>query len=252
MRNTLKCLIKLTTMKRLFESKTQKQAAKVSGLAIIIMAVAAVVANDVTIRSLIVTNNATETLSNILSSKIKFNIGILSWLIILICDLTVAWGLYLFFKNTNKNLSLLTAWFRLIYVGMLSISILNLVYCHLQINYIESYTIDITDQVAENFMFYLDAFDAMWALGLIVFGFHILLVGYLAIKSEHVPNIFGILLMAAFIGYTIPKISNFLFPGFKDIMSTVEAIFLIPMLGEVALGVWLFVIGFKGKHKIIN
>ena len=235
-------------MKKLFVSKTQKQAAIISGIAIVVMAIAAVVANDVTIRSIIVENNATETLSLFLFSKTKFNIGVLSWLVVLICDLIVAWGLYIFFKNVNKNLSLITAWFRLAYVAMLAVSILNLIYVHIIIHQVEPSSVDLTGQMGNTLMFYLDAFDAMWALGLIVFGIHILLVGYLALKSEYVPKIFGILLMLAFVGYTIPKISNLLFPQQREIMRNIEAIFLIPMLSEVALGVWLLIIGFRRKY----
>ena len=77
-------------------------------------------------------------------------------------------------------------------------------------------------QTGKDIMFYLNAFDSMWAISLIIFGIHILLVGY-----------------------TLPKISNIVFPQYKDIMRTVEAIFLIPMLSEVALGVWLLIIGIK-------
>lgn len=77
-------------MMKLFDSQTQKQAAIMSGLAIIIMAIAAVIANDVTIRSLIVADNPTETLNNVFAAKTLFNLGVLSWLIILILDLIVA------------------------------------------------------------------------------------------------------------------------------------------------------------------
>lgn len=239
-------------MKKQFISKTNKQSAIVSGFAILIMAIAAVVANDVTIRSLIVENNATETLTHILSSKTKFNIGVLSWIVILICDLIVAWGLYLFFRPVSKNLSLLAAWFRLAYVAMLAVSILNLIYAHLIILPIDSSSVEGSTLVAENLLFYLDTFDAMWAISLIIFGIHIFLIGYLALKSGYVPKIFGILLMIAFIGYTIPKISNLLFPEYKDIMRNIEAIFLIPMLSEVALGGWLLLTGFKRKHQILT
>lgn len=235
-------------MKKPFISKTQRLSAVVSGLAIVIMAIAAVVANDVTIRSLIIENNATETLTNILASKTKFNIGVFSWLIVLICDLIVAWGLYVFFYTVSKNLSLLAAWFRLAYVAMLAVSILNLIYAHVIILPIESSAVEDSGQLAKSLMLYLDAFDAMWAVSLIVFGFHIFLIGYLALKSDYIPNIFGILLLIAFLGYTIPKISNLLFPEYKDIMRNIEAIFLIPMLSEVALGIWLLVIGFNRKH----
>lgn len=239
-------------MKKPFISKNHKQSAIVSGFAIVIMAIAAVVANDVTIRSLIVEDSATETLTHILSSKTKFNIGVISWIVILICDLIVAWGLYLFFEPVSKNLSMLAAWFRLAYVAMLAVSILNLIYAQVIILPIDSSSVEGSGQVANNLMFYLDAFDTMWAISLIVFGIHILLIGYLAFKSEHVPKILGILMMIAFIGYTIPKISNLLFPGYKDFMRSIEAVFLIPMLSEVALGIWLLVIGFKRKHLVLT
>lgn len=235
-------------MKKPFVTKSQKQSAIISGLAIVIMAIAAVVANDVTIKSLIAENNAIESLNNILSSKTTFNIGVFSWLVILICDLIVAWGLYVFFMTVSKNLSLLAAWFRLAYVAMLAVSMLNLIYAQIIILPLESSSVADSVQVATNLMFYLNAFDAMWAISLIVFGMHILLIGYLALKSYYIPNIFGILLMTAFLGYTLPKISNLLFPEYKEVMRNIEAIFLIPMLSEVALGIWLLVIGFNRNY----
>ena len=223
------------------------QAAIVSGVAIIIMAIAAFIANDATIQRLVVQDNAIETLNNILASKLTFNIGVLSWLVILIFDLIVAWGLYLFFKKINKSLALIAASFRLIYVAMLAVSIQNLVYVNLITNQLEPSSVYSAEQMAKTTMFYLNAFDAMWAVSLIVFGIHILLVGYLALKSEYIPKIFGILLIIAFLGYTFPKMSNLLFPQYTDIMRTIEAIFLIPMLSEAALGIWFLIIGFRNK-----
>lgn len=237
-------------MKKTFDTKTQKQSAIVSGFAIIVMTIAAIIATDVTIQNLVVKSDMTTTLTNILAAKTKFNIGVLSWLIVLIFDLIAAWGLYLFFITINSNLSLLTAWFRLTYVAMLAVSILNLIYVHQIIYQMEPSDVGVSSYMAENIMFYLNAFDSMWSISLIVFGIHILFVGYLSLKSEHIPNIFGILLIIAFFGYIFPKMSNLLFPQYKYFMETIELIFLFPMLGEVALGIWLFAIGLKRKAKI--
>lgn len=237
-------------MKTFILTKTQRQASIVTGIAIVTMTIAAVVANDITIRSLIVQKNALETLENILNSKTSFNSGVLSWLIVLVSDLFAAWGLYLFFKPVHKNLSLMAAWFRLTYVAMLAVSILNLIYVHLIIHQLDPSFVDPTGQTGKSVLFYLNAFDAMWSAGLLVFGIHILLIGYLALKSEYVPKILGILLIIAFGGYTIPNISNLLFPEYKDIMRIVEAIFLIPMLSEVALGIWLLITGLRKNDTI--
>ena len=237
-------------MKTFILTETQRQASLVTGIAIVTMTIAAVIANDITIRSLIVQNNAPETLENILNSKTSYNLGVLSWLIVLVCDLFAAWGLYLFFKPVSKNLSLMAAWFRLTYVAMLAVSILNLIYVYLIINQLDPTFVDPTGQTGKSILFYLNAFDAMWSAGLIVFGIHILLIGYLALKSAYIPKILGIFLIIAFGGYTIPKISNLIFPEYKDIMRIVEAIFLIAMLSEVALGMWLLIIGLRRNDNI--
>jgi hypothetical protein len=237
-------------MKQYIESKSQRQAALVSGIAIVIMTIAAVVATDITIGGLIEENNGPETLKNISASKTIFNTGVLSWLIILICDVFAAWGLYIFFIHVSKNLSLMTAWFRLVYVAMLAVSIFNLIYVYLLIHQPGMSSSEISGQLSEKVMFYLNAFDRMFSVSLIVFGIHILLLGYMIYKSDYIPKILGIVLIVAFGGYAIPNISNLLFPDYKDVMVVVEWIFIIPMLGEVALGIWLLIISLKQSPNL--
>jgi hypothetical protein len=232
-------------MKTSILTDDQRKAALASGIAILVMTIAATIANDITIGKLVVERNATITVNNILSSTSTFNVGVLSWLIIMVSDVVAAWGLYIFFKPVSKNQSLIAAWFRLIYVAMLAAAIFNLVYVHLLIHQAMPSSSDITDQLSRDVLFYLDAFDATWSLGLIVFGIHILLVGTMALKSGYVPKIFGIILIIAFAGYAIINISNLLFPEYKDAMKIVAWIFLFPMLGEVALGIWLLIKGVK-------
>jgi hypothetical protein len=236
-------------MKTIIHSGTQRQGALVAGIALVMMAIAAVIATDVTINSLVEENDAAETLKNILASKTTFNVGVLSWLVVWICDVFAAWGLYLFFKHVSRNLSLMAAWFRLAYVAMLGVSIFNLVYVYLLIHQPGLTSSDLAGQLSEKVMFYLQAFDQMFSLSLVVFGIHILLIGYLSLKSEYVPGILGIILMIAFGGYLIPNLSNFVFPEYADVMRIVQWIFYIPMLCEVALGVWLLAIGLRKKQK---
>jgi len=232
-------------MKTSILSENQRKAALAAGISIVVMTIAATIANDITIGKLVVERNATETLKNILTSKTTFNIGILCWLIILVSDVVAAWGLYIFFKPASKNQSLIAAWFRLIYAAMLAVAIFNLVDVHILIHQELPSAAELTVQLGKEVMFYLDAFDATFSFSLIVFGMHILLVGILTLKSGYVPKIFGIILIIAFGGYVIINMSNLLFPEYKDAMKILEWIFLLPMLGEVALGIWLLIKGIK-------
>lgn len=46
--------------------------------------------------------------------------------------------------------------------------------------------------------------------------------------------------------------SNLLFPENKDAMIVIEWIFLFPMLGEVALGIWILVFKDSWLNSIVN
>ena len=225
------------------------KAALVSGIAILIMTIAAVAANDLTIGSLAVKDNAALTANNIMNSGMLFRIGIFSWLIVLICDVLAAWGLYIFLRPVNKDLSLLTAWLRLVYVAILGTSMLNYVKVLLLINsndYISAFDIA---QFQSHVMLHVTAFDEMWSIGLIVFGMHAGMLGYLCFKSGYIPKAFGVLLIIAFAGYVITNLGNLLVPGYDNYKRVLGFIFLIPMLSEVALGLWLIIKGGKVAHK---
>lgn len=220
---------------------TLRQGALVAGIAIIIMTVAAVVAMDVTIGSLIVEGDAASTINNIKTSEMLFRIGVFSWLVILICDVLAAWGLYIFLKPVNKSLSLIMAWFRLIYAAILGAALLNFVYVLLLIKDDGP----AADQLQANVLLFLNGFYNLWGVGLIIFGLHILFLGYLAFRSGYIPKILGILLIIAFFGYLITNLLDLLLPDYEDLKTIIEWIFIIPMLSEVALGIWLLAKGGK-------
>ncbi len=41
-----------------------------------------------------------------------------------VADLLIAWALYIFFRNLSRDLSLLTAWFRLVYTVFLGVGLI--------------------------------------------------------------------------------------------------------------------------------
>ena len=92
----------------------------------------------------------------------------------------------------------------------------------------------------------LKAFDNTWSIGLAVFGFHILVLGFLVLKSGYVPKILGILLIIAFFGYSVTGFIDPLLPDHENYRTLIEWVFVVPMVtGEVGLGLWLLVKGGK-------
>jgi len=186
-----------------------------------------------------VPGDATTTANNIMTSEILFRIGICSILIVLICDVVVAWALYIFLKQVNESLSLLTAWFRLVYAATLGIALLNFVIVLILLSGANYLAVFETDQLHAQVMLFINAFYDVWAIGLIVFGFHLLSLGYLAFKSDYIPKILGVLLMLAGLSYLIDYIGNFLFPNLDAAISMVLG------WGELLFMFWLLFKGVK-------
>jgi hypothetical protein len=70
----------------------------------------------------------------------------------------------------------------------------------------------------------------------LIFGFHLLLLGYLVYKSGFWPRILGILLVIGSLGYLAQSYGHILWPQYDDILSTVV---LVAVPAELAFTVWL-------------
>lgn len=214
-----------------------RKAALVAGWGLLIMTIFAVFAIYFVFQNLIVPGDATTTANNIMASEMLFRIGICSILIVLICDVVVAWALYVLLKQVSKSLSLLTAWLRLVYAAMLGIGLLNLVIVLILLSGANYLAVFETDQLHAQVLLFLNAFNDVWALGLIVFGFHLVTLGYLVFKSNYIPKVLGVLLILAGFSYLIDYFGKFLFPNFDVPISMVLG------WGELIFMFWLL---FKG------
>jgi hypothetical protein len=123
---------------------------------------------------------------------------------------------------------------------MLGIAMLNFVVILILLSSNNYLTVFETDKLHAQVLIFINAFYDVWALGLIVFGFHLVALSYLAFKSEYIPKILGILLIAAGSGYLIDYFGKLLFPN------TDVAISMIVGWGELIFMFWLL---FRGGKK---
>ena len=227
---------------------SQRQAALVAGISLILMAVSAGFAYGFVFNSLVVPGDAAATTANLAASEALFRAGIFGWLFILILDVVVAWALYVFLRAANQSLSLLTAWLRLSYAALLGAGLLSLVIVLLLAGSADYLSVFDADQVSALVVLFLDAFEGIWGIGLVVFGCHLLLLGYLVLQADYVPGILGILLIIAAAGYLIVSLAELLLPTYATYTAMLELVFTVPMIiGELGFGVWLLIKGGKGS-----
>ncbi|HSJ39308.1 MAG TPA: DUF4386 domain-containing protein [Planococcus sp. (in: firmicutes)] len=219
--------------------------ARITGLSLLLMAIIALFANFFVFESLIVPGNAAATVENLLANDLLFRFGIAGFIIVLLLDVVVSWSLYILLRQVNNNLALLAAGFRLIYTAIFAaamfnfLSVLQLIRGEMYLGALE--TIQLQAQV----MLLIDAFHNGWLIGLVFFGFHLLLIGYLVLRSHFMPKTIGILVMLAGLGYLIDNFAQVLLSNYSDYATMFLLIVAVPgVIGELALAIWLLV---KGK-----
>ena len=168
-----------------------------------------------------------------------FQIVLLGLCLTIILDFIVSFTLYQFFKNDNRVISLISTILRVIYTLMLVIASLSL---------ISNLTIWTTNQTAvianfENFIF-------IWTSGLIIFGFHLTLIGFLMKIHNKIPKILWILTVIAGVSYVIVHFLKVITPSLEQFAKSLEMILMLPMAaGELGLAIWLIIKGGKTDNK---
>lgn len=168
--------------------------------------------------------------------------GVSGWIVILLCDLIVSWGLYKYYRKINPKKAGIMGVSRLIYSGILAVGIINLCLVFPLLN--------VAGATGENILMHIHRFQYFWEMGLIVFGVHLLLLASLVCKNGTIRQAISAMLFLAGVGYIVTNTANFTMEGYGQYEDTLEAVFMLPMiLGEVGLAVWLLVRGGKAvKH----
>lgn len=218
-----------------FTNISLRTAAIIAGVGLLLMAILAPIAYLNTFQSLVNFDDAALTAQNILNSMGAFRIAILLLFTVALLDVLVAWALYIVLKPANKNISLLAAWLRVIYGGIFMFAISKL-YVALQV-----ITADGTQAMS-----FLRAFQSIWDMALILFGFSLLVLGYLAFKSGYIPKWLGVFLVLASVGYIVDGFGKTLSPDYN--LNIAQFTF----VGEVLLIFWLLWKGFKGFDQALE
>lgn len=224
-----------------------KKTARVAGLLYLINAITAAIGIMAIPGKLIVPGNVAETAKNILDNDFLFRFGILNGFASQIVFIFLALTLYKLFVNTNKNLA--SCLFALVvasvpvafYIIFNQIEALSL----LQNNFMSSFEqIKIQELALSKLQMYQNGIALIgifWGLWLIPFG-------QLVFKSEFIPKIFGILLIAGGISYLIDVTAIILFPELHDNTNVLVAV--TSSIAELSMVLWFLIKGIKLKEEI--
>ena len=217
------------------EDVSIRSAGIAAGAAILIMSVLSVVGIFLAVEGLVTPGDAAKTAEDILASVGLFRVGIVSLFAVIVLDVVAAWGLYRVFSPVSKGLSMLAGWFRLAYSAVFLVGISQLVGALRLLGDDDYLTAFSTDQLQSQALLNINAFNDIWSAGLVLFGFHLAIVGYLAYRSGYMPKVLGVLLAIAGLGYVADSVGSVLTGGTWTEVGTVT------FVGEFLLALWLVV-----------
>lgn len=205
--------------------------------------------------SIIEPGNAALTAQNILNKDFLFRLGIISDLMSMVSFIFLGLILFRLFQTTDRNYSRALLAVALVAGAFQGINILNQFAAQFVLSGSEYLKVFSEQQLQALSLFFLDLHNHGAHIGHLFYGFWLFLLGYLVMKSDLFPGVFGKIfggiLIAGFVGYEVDFLTYFLFP---DKYTLVSSFATIPAdLGELSLCVWLIFKGAirKDKHKVV-
>ena len=215
--------------------KNQRRIAIITGISLVLMAIFGIFSLGYAYTQF---DNPEQ--SEFLKDIILANMGLyqsmlIGILIIIILDFIVSYTLYKYFENDNKKMSLLSGIIRVIYT---LIFVIATYYLTKNLN-----TNELTNQkVISNYQ----QFQTIWNSGLVIFGFHIILIGWLMKLHNKIPKILWSITLLAGVSYMVTSFLKVVSPD-SEFVETLIMVLALPMtIGELGLAIWLWIKGGKG------
>ena len=174
---------------------------------------------------LVVPDDAALTVHNIAASPTVYLAGLVAISVVIVLDLGVAVAWFWLFSSVDPRLSAVAAWLRVVYTALFAVAAAQLAIAF------------VGRDEPERALSAINAFSAMWLSSLGIFGMHLLVIGYLAIRASFIAPTFGILLAISGVGYITDAV-GVIFD--MDLLVTFGS---VGFVGEVAMIVWLFARG---------
>jgi hypothetical protein len=220
-----------------------RRASMTAGLGLLVMAILAGLANFGVIERL-VGDNAAQTTQRLLQHQQSFQLAIAGLFAVACLDVIVAWALYAFFNQSGRAAAQLSAWLRTGYAVAFIIAIAHLlVAATLLHKEAPPGTAAATGRFSDKVFSQVSQFQDIWQLALILFAMHLLLIGWLALRSGRLPRWVAALVAIAGAGYLADSVGPLLWSGYTIQLTAVT------FVGEVALMVWLLIFAVRKPSR---
>jgi hypothetical protein len=193
------------------------------------------------VQTMLLTPDPAATAHNIQTHELLYRAGLAAHIVVTVTNVPLALIFYELFKMVNRRLALLDAFFILVATAIEAASLTNQ-FAPLVLLNSETYANALPAAQLQALAFLPGALSqASYDIYTVFFGFDILCLAYLVLRSRFLPRTIGILLAIDGLAYLIYSFAQILAPGLAA--GLVPWIQLPAPLGEGALSLWLLLRG---------
>lgn len=205
--------------------------------------VLAIVANFLALSPVLQPGDAAGTAAALQESESFFRLGAVAFLGIFVLDVVVAWALWVLFRPVHRDLSLLSAWFRLTYTVVLGAA-LGFLYVGLWLTHAPDALGAAHDDAV---LLALQTFDFTWVVGLAAFGAHLVVLGVLLLRGGG-PRWMGWLLLVAGAAYVTDTVAHLLLADYEASAGLFLVLVGVPsIIGEMSFAMWLLLVATRRR-----
>ena len=218
-----------------------RRLARLAGFNYLLIFIFAMAANMGVVMGLEVSGDPAATFDNILGQVGALRLAAAAFMVVLVADVIISAALYFVLRPAGARLSLIAALFRLVYTAMFSAVALNFVEI---LTVIEAGELIPRVEAASRVYLALNEFQMGFAVSLIFFAVHLVLLGVLFMRAPYLPGVLGGLLVLSGLGYAADGFGQLLFASYGPFAVPMMFAVLVPaIIGEGALCLWLLIRG---------
>jgi hypothetical protein len=203
--------------------------------------------------ALVVPGDAAATAGNIVASEGLFRLGLLGEAVIFSVEVVLVVLLYVLLKSVSETLSLVAALARLAMAVLQGVNVLLGFAVLLLLGGAGYLGVFEAEQLHAFALLFLELRGAGVFVWEVFFGLHLLVLGYLFVKSGYIPRLLGVMVVVASFGYLTHGLGNFVFPGHQALLEGV--VLALAGVPEVSLTLWLLIRGVEvrgGARGIVS
>ncbi|XOV92901.1 MAG: DUF4386 domain-containing protein [Bacteroidota bacterium] len=226
-------------------NQNHRNLARITGMMYLLVIIFAGFSQGYVRESLVVPGDALATALNIMNNQGLFRLGFVADILAFLLDAAISIMFYQLLKPAGKTLAIISSVFRILaHPAIGSLNLLNHFMALQILGGVEFMSAFTPEQIHVIALELMDAHRIGYLIAGAFFGVHCFLLGILLHKSKLIPELFGILMIFAAVGYLMESFGDFLFPGNEELLAWIVG--LSAGLGEVGLTLYLLI---KGVRK---